>query len=257
LCEVPAALGATMLTTDAPEGAVLTVGRKAEPPPHPSEERASVVREAVAGARVVLRHPYLRTFATVGFVHSFAMQMLTVVYLLYLVDEVCFQPGVLGMIFAVGGVTSLGGAWLATREHWFGGMGRTMAAAALMRGLGGFLLPLATDTGWLSVGLLIANQVVVDPFWTIFNIHEVTLKQAITPEDVQGRMFANMRFLDFGGALLGAAAAGVAAEAIGVRETLLLACAVATVAGLMVVLSPLARLKRMPVALSEPRAAQG
>ncbi len=225
--------------------------RTAEPPPKPAHERTSVVREAIAGARVVFGHPYLRTFAAVGLVQSFATQMLTVVYLLYLVDEVGFQPGVLGMIFAIGGATSLGGAWLATRDHWFGGLGNAIVAGAVFRALGSFLMPLAADTGWLSVSLLIANQMVVDPFWTIFNIHEVTLKQAVTPEEVQGRMFANMRFLDFGGALLGAATAGVVAEAIGVRETLFLSCGVATLASLVVVLSPLARLTAMPVLLQE------
>jgi len=219
--------------------------RTPEPEPAPAHDRESMLREAIEGASVVVRNPILRSLAVTNLLQAFASQMLVVVYLLYLVGEVGFNPGVLGMIFAVGGITSLGGAWLASRVHLLGGLGRAMAISVVVRSIGGLLMPLAGDVGLVGISFLIANQLVVDPFWTIYNIHDISLRQSVTPERLQGRMFANMRFLEFGAALMGAAVGGILGNLVGLRETLFLASGVSALGALWLVLSPVARLKRL------------
>lgn len=220
--------------------------RTPEPRAPLPEDRESAWREAVEGARVVLGHPILRTLAGVAVIQAFAGQIISVVYLLYLTNEVGYQPGVLGMIFAIGGITSLGGAYLAGRPGVFGGLGPAMVISNVIRSLGTAFMPLTTSVSPLGVTYLIANQCVTDPFWAYYEIQDVSLRQTVTPERLQGRMFANVRFLEFGARLLGTAAGGVLGSTIGLRETLFFAVGAMSLSAVALAVSPVARLRRMP-----------
>jgi MFS family permease len=222
-----------------------------EPPPPPVHEREPALREALEGARVVARQPVLRTLAGVNAIEAFGNQMFSVVFLLYLVDEIGYKPGVLGMIFAIGGLTSLGGAYMAGRTSRLGGLGPALLLAAAVRCGGGLFTPFVVDVSLMGIALLVAAQIVTDPFWALYDINDVSLRQTVTPERLQGRVFANFQLLEFGAALLGTAAGGLLGEAIGLRETLFLRVAVSAVAVLWLVVSPVARLRKMP----EPAAA--
>ncbi len=230
--------------------------RAPEPPPTPPGERTGFVTEAIEGFRVVFADRLLRPIALATAAQALASQVIGVLFLLYLSDEVGFEPGVLGMIFAIGGVTSVAGAWVANRGILlFGGVGPTLVVSALLRAGGALFMPLCADTGWLGVGFLVANQLVTDPFWTMFNIHDVSLRQAITPERAQGRMFANFRLVEFGAALVGTAvAAGLGATA-GPRAGLFAASGLMFASAGLLVLSPVVRIgRRPPGALAEEAA---
>jgi MFS family permease len=220
--------------------------RTPEAAPTPVHERESFVREAVEGASVVAKDPYLRAFAFTNLLQAFSTQMLSVTYLLYLVTELGFNPGVLGMIFAIGGLTSLGGAWLANRVELLGGLGRALAISVVLRSVGMLMMPLAGGVNWAGYAFLVVNQLISDPFWTLYNIHDISIRQSVTPESVQGRMFANFRFLEFGAALLGAGAGGLLGQAVGLRETLFLSVALSGAGALVLLASPVVRLKGMP-----------
>lgn len=217
-----------------------------EPPPPPAHEREPALREAMEGARVVAHDSVLRTLAGVSAIEAFGNQMFSVVFLLYLTDEIGYKPGLLGMIFAVGGLTSLGGAFMAGRTSRLGGLGPALLIAAAVRCAGGLFTPFVVDVSLVGIALLVAAQCVTDPFWTLYEINDISLRQTVTPERLQGRMFANFHFLEFGAALLGAAAGGVLGDAIGLRETLFLRVAVSAVAVLWLAVSPVTRLRKMP-----------
>lgn len=202
-------------------------------------------REAKEGARVVASDGVLRGLAVAEALQAMGEKVLTTVYLLYLVGELGFSAGVLGMIFAVGGVTSLGGAWIANRGTLFlGRVGATIIAASFMRATGAVFMALPSDSGWLGVLLLVLAQFVTDPFWTLHEIHDVSLRQGITPERVQGRMFANFRLLNFGFAVLGTVLGGVLGSVIGFRETLFVAVGLMYLSSIAVFLSPVRGVKR-------------
>ena len=217
-----------------------------EAAPAPSHEREGFFREAMEGASVVANNVYLRAFAVTNLVQEFSSQLLSVTFLLYLVNELGFNPGVLGMIFAIGGATSLGGAWLANRVELLGGLGRALAVSVVLRTFGMLTMPLAGGVTWAGYGFLIAGQLITDPFWTLYNIHDVSIRQSITPEHVQGRMFANFKFLEFGAALLGAVAGGLLGQLVGLRETLFISVGLSGVGAVALLASPVVRLKTMP-----------
>lgn len=225
--------------------------RAEEPPARPRHEGEHPIREAAEGVRLLLRMPIVRSIALANVIMQFASRMLSVVLLLYLVREAGFRPGVLGMIFAVGGLTSLIGAWLASRPHWFGGLGRAMALSAALRATGALCIPLATGMGFAGVALLVANQCISDPAWTFYEINDISLRQALTPNFLQGRLSATVRFGEFGAALLGTAAGGVLGLWLGLRETLFLAVGVTYLAGIWLAFSPVMHLGAMPVRSEE------
>lgn len=222
--------------------------RTEEPPPAPEHERAGVWREAKAGLGFVLCEPVVRSLAFANAFSVCGRGILGVVFLLYLNKEVGFEPGVLGMIFAVGGVTSLAGSFMAGRADLFGGIGPAMVLAAAVRALGMLFMPLASSVSLVGAGLLVANQCVTDPAWAFYDINDVSLRQAVTPHEVQGRMFASCRFIEFGAMLLGTAIGGLLGEFIGLRETLFVAVGLSGVSAVWLGFSPVAKLTRVPEA---------
>lgn len=225
--------------------------RTPEPPPAPAAERSGVWREAREGLRVIGHHPIVRSLTIANAILSCASRMLTVVFLLYLYREAGFSPGALGMIFAVGGVTSLAGSFFASRPHLFGGLGPALVLSVFVRAVGMLFMPLASSASAVGAGLLVGNQVVTDPAWTFYEINDVSLRQAITPREVQGRMFASVRFIEFGAMLAGTAAGGILGQTIGLRETLFAAVGLTFFGGAWLALSPVARLRGIPSAALE------
>ena len=57
----------------------------------------------------------------------------------------------------------------------------------------------------------------------VYNVSQVSLRQAITPDAMLGRMNATMRFVVWGTMPIGAVIGGILGGAIGLRETLFVA----------------------------------
>jgi len=211
-------------------------------------ERQHIVREVWEGLQLVGRTPIIRSLALANATTAIASGLIEVVFLLYLSDEIGFDPGVLGMIFAVGGVTSLLGSFLANRGERMSMIGPALVGASFIRSAGTLFMPLATSVSPASAALLVGNQVVTDPAWTYYNINELSLRQRITPDRLQGRMNGSIQFLEFGGTFLGTIFAGLFADAIGLREVLFLAVGFQFAASIVLLLGPVARLRSNPPA---------
>ena len=174
-------------------------------------------------------------------------KMISVLFLLYLVNDAGFAAGVLGMIFAVGGATSLIGAWAAARPSVYRALGPAMATTAFTRAIGTLFMPLTVSVSPLGVSSLVANQLVTDPPWMFYEIHEVSLRQSVSAEAMRGRVAATMRFTGFAAAIVGAGIAALAGETIGARGGLFLAAALMAISGVVILFSPVVKLKREPV----------
>jgi MFS family permease len=87
--------------------------RKPEPPPAPAAGRAGLVREIREGFRALAGDPRLLAIATSEVAAGFAMRLFGTLILVFATRELGLAAGVQGMIYAVGGVTSLTGALLA------------------------------------------------------------------------------------------------------------------------------------------------
>jgi predicted MFS family arabinose efflux permease len=85
----------------------------------------------------------------------------------------------------------------------------------------------------------------------VYNVTQVSLRQAMCPERMQGRMNAVMRFLVWGTIPLGALLAGTLASQIGLRPTLFVGAAGCCLPFLSVLLSPVRSLREMPESVEE------
>jgi predicted MFS family arabinose efflux permease len=210
---------------------------KEEQAPEPPKEGTSVWQEIREGGRVLVQNPVLRAMAGSNVVMDFSMRVLGAVYLLYATRELGFEPGLLGFVFAVGGLSSLPGALFAGRAAKRFGVGPSMVLGIVVLGSFSLLIPAASDASVISLCFLVGHQF-GDAFWTMHDINQTSLRQSITPERYLGRVNAGMRFSTMAAMLTGALAGGVMGEVIGLRATLLVGCGGLFVAAGWLMLSP-------------------
>ncbi len=199
--------------------------RKPEPVPAPRARDASALRDIAAGARLIFSDGRLRAFGVIAIVGGFANSLVATLYMLFVVNALGFRPGVLGVIFAVGGASSLFGALAARRAADTLGTGMAMVAGLAIEGVAYMLLPVARGAGPGSVGLLVAQQLIGDSAATVYFVNAVSLIQTITPKPMLGRVNASLRFVSLGSVLIGQLIAGFAGGMIGLRPTIAMGAA--------------------------------
>jgi predicted MFS family arabinose efflux permease len=169
--------------------AFLTI-RKHEPVPEKTSERRSIRREIVEGLRFVWEDGILRAIAGSTILTGIGTGMAFTLWLLFGVEELGIQPGVLGTIAAVGGVTSLGGAVYAERITKKFGIGPTMVVTQALATVSFFLIPAASGPIFIAATFLVINQFGDAPE-IIYLINKTNLSQAITPGNMLGRVNAS------------------------------------------------------------------
>lgn len=206
---------------------------------------ASILSDILEGTRLVWRQPILRGLLLTGAVQNLAFGLIGTVILLYVNQEVGFEPGILGLIFAVGGVSSFIGAIISGRLPRFG-VGAVMVGSLLLAAVGEAFIPLATAANVIGVALLVGQQIVSDAAFTVFEINQVSLRQASTPSYALGRVNASSRVTEVGAILAGTLAAAYLGEVIGLRATLWLAVAVQALSAVTLAFSAAGRVHRLP-----------
>ncbi len=206
---------------------------------------SSMLDEVRQGLRAVWDQPVLRGLVGAGIAQNLAYGVIGTVFLLYVNQEVGFSPGLLGMIFAVGGVSSFAGAMLAGRLPRFG-VGLIMIVTLVLGALGLAMIPLATAANAVGILFLVGNQLVTDPALTVYDINQVSLRQAIAPSHVIGRVNATVRVTEFGALLAGTLLGGYLGEVLGLRTTLWAAVACSLAAALILAFSPVRQVRRIP-----------
>lgn len=217
----------------------------AEPTPRGRGGRSGIAAEIGEGLRWIAAVPVLRALAGAKIALNLAYGLGGTVYLLFVNQELGFGPAVLGLMFAVGGVASFVAAVAAGRLGKVP-IGPLVVGALALVGLGQGLTPLATGTGLAAVGLLVGQQLVADAAATVFDISSVSLRQAITPGGLLGRVNASVRMLGVGATLVGAGLGAVIGERVGLRQALFAQAGVFVVGAALLWRSPLREVRTMP-----------
>ena len=215
----------------------------------PCEVQPGMLRQIGEGLRTVRRQPVLLALAGCTLSKEFFWGVYGALVMLYMVRGLGFAPSVLGSIWAVGGVSSLiaaATAGLATRRF---GIGSTTILGLAVASMAMFLIPLAQGAAIGSVVLLISQQILGDGPATLYQINQVSLRQAIAPERLLGRVNASTEFLRLGATLVGSLAGGWLGGVMGVRQVLFYAAAGSLVSTLWLVVSPVRGLRVIPGAV--------
>ena len=216
--------------------------RRGEPAPVPAGERQSVRVEIVEGLRAVARHKMLRPLAVSWIALSAASGAFGAVFVLYVTRDLGFSPGVQGVIYGIGGVTSFFGAVLADWCRRRFGAGGAMILGMSLGGVGMMLIVGAPPSiVGLTAAVLVAQQIISDPGWTVYEINAVSLRQAIAPERLLGRVNAATRFSGLVAMLVSSLIAGAIAGATSPRVALAAGACAMLAGALSLVLSPVRR----------------
>jgi MFS family permease len=201
-------------------------------------------REVAAGARYVLADPLLRVLMiapAVGNPFSTGVQALAV---LFLVRTVGVQPGVVGLLFAAGSLGSIVGAMLARRIARAIGTARALWVPIAVTAPAALLMPLTENDARLAC--FVVGSFLLEAGVLVYNVTVVAWRQAYVPAPLIGRVVATMRFLLFGTIPLGGLLGGALAGWIGVREAIWVLVAGGLLMPLILIASPLRKLRDMP-----------
>jgi MFS family permease len=218
--------------------------RKPEPEPQPSDTgRRSFWRELWEGVQVVIGNSTLWKIAGCTATSNLGSNMTFAVLLIFAYRQLQLSPATVGLVFAAGAIGGLLGAltasWVAARL----GLGRTLLASIAVSGLGYLIIPLA-QYGF-AVPVLVASSFVTFFANPVYNINQVSLRQAITPDRVQGRMNATMRTIVWGTMPIGALLGGIFGTYLGIVATLWIGGLIATLAAIWILAGPI-RLREQP-----------
>ncbi|MGQ5523926.1 MFS transporter [Chitinimonas sp. PSY-7] len=190
---------------------------RAVEPPIEVRQRESVWLEIKAGLRLVWYTPLLRALAIQTCLWQLLNYMLAAVLVLFAVRELGMDAARMGMSYMFGGLGSMLAALSAER------LGKRFGVGPMVGW--GFV---ATAVSWLSFGL-IPGSVSTTIVWfslcqslfsygaTMFSIHYLATRAAVTPDVLLGRMIATMRFFTVAPAPLGALAGGALGTVCGLR----------------------------------------
>jgi MFS family permease len=196
------------------------------------------------GLRYVVTHPYLRPQALSTGTSNFFSSVAFSIFLVFAVRELGMSAGLIGVAFALGNVGWLLGAVGSSRLQRRFGVGTTSIAAMALTGPSVLVTAIAPSS--FPLPFVVAGGLLGGFGAVVYNIAQVSFRQAITPERIQGRMNSVMRFIVWGTIPLGNLTGGVLASTIGLRETLFVGAAGGFLAVIPLVLSPIRTLRDMP-----------
>jgi MFS family permease len=187
----------------------------------------SMAAEIAEGLRFLFGHRLLRAAVLLVSASNLAVMAGEAILVLFATDELGLDGRGYGLLLAAVALGGLPGSLLAHRvaERVPPGpliVGGVLAGAAAMACFG-----LVTDP-WLAGAAYAATGAV----WGVWNVTLLSLRQAIVPDRLMGRVVGAIRLIGFGSIPIGALLGGVVARQLGLRAPFLLGAAVLALAAL-------------------------
>ena len=217
--------------------------------PDRGENPTSLVTDIREGLRFVWRENRIRAVAFCTATSNLFSAVMGAVVLLLMTRVLGFSGGKIGLIFAVSGLGAVVGSliapWLSRRF----GVGRAILLSIALGGIGPFLI--AGSTGSLAAVTIALGFGIMSLTSVAYNINQVSVRQALCPRRLQGRMNASVRFLVWGTLPLGGFLGGALGSTIGIRSTLWVAAVGQAAAFLWLLPSPIPSMKEIPEPLDD------
>src|SRR5262245_16592512 len=210
-----------------------------------TDARRSLAQAIRAGARFVVRHELLRSLSLCSICWNFAFFALLAIWAPLALGPLGLDPARMGLAQSAYGAGLILGALIAPVSARrlppfttliFGPTVSVLAAAL-------FLAAPMTD-GFIYAA---AGHFLVGFGPMLWLICQVTVRQLVTPAPLMGRVNATVQTANYGVRPLGALAGGIVAAQAGLQAALLLIAMSFVLSTLVIVLSPLARLRALPL----------
>jgi hypothetical protein len=212
----------------------------------PKMAARNIAAEIGEGLRAIWRNATLRALAwAIAFWQVFRHAYLAI-GVLFAARELGFSAGHVGALWMLAGVGSLGAAGAAAPLNRRLGFGPTMLLGMLGTGVGWLVMAAASGSSFVASLIFGAGLAILDFSGMVFFINYLTLRQAVTPDALLGRVTATMICLTVATAPLGGLAGGWFGSHAGLRATMLITGIGAMALVLLVAwASPLLRLQSL------------
>ena len=204
-------------------GSAAFLARIRVPEAVPNKKSLSLWSDLKVGVQTIVQHPILRSFITSLAAFNFFSYMIRALYVLYVIRALGISPAILGLIYAVGSVGFLIGAFFASAVAQRLGTGPTIIWGAGVSNAAYLLIVVASGSVLSIAIILITAQFLVSFASAITAINQQSMRQAITPPEIQGRVHGATFFLASGLGTIGALIAGILGQNIGLHSTLVIA----------------------------------
>jgi len=219
--------------------------RKPEAPLRSNVE-SNFVTELKEGVEIVFGNLILRSITACTATLNFGVGIFFAVVYLFMYNQLRLLPDTVGLVLALGAVGFVIGALAASRVATVLGLGPALAVSVILSGVGLGLIPFVAYGPTLPLLAL---------FWMlssvgipIYNINQVSLRQAITPDQIQGRMNATVRAIILGTVPLGSFIGGFLGAQFGIIFTLIFGAVISAVGVIFLCIKPVRTLRKIPSA---------
>jgi MFS family permease len=194
------------------------------------QARPSIRADIAEGLRWLRRHELLRTLALVLGMLNLLEAGVMAVLVLYALEVLDISQQGYGVLLTAAGVGALAGSLLARRFSALVGPGTLLIVAVIT--IGAATLVPAIWANPVAVG---ASLAVVGAVGVAWNVVTVSLRQAIVPDALLGRVNSAYRLLGWGTMPIGALLGGVLARTFGLRAPFVVGGIVPIVIGLVMI----------------------
>jgi Na+/melibiose symporter-like transporter len=216
----------------------------ADESPPSAAERRSLWAEIHEGLQTVWRHPVLRSLLGAFTLGNLGDGLFAGIFLLFLSRDLSLEPAAIGAVFAGLGVGGLFGAAVSGVVTRVVGPGATLYGAMVIWGVAYGAMALVRPSG-LAVPVLAVLMGALGTINPIAGANSQTLRQAVTPDRLLGRVVAVGRVATWGGVALGAFSGGLLADVFGVRPVVMLGGLLPLTGALWLLLSPIRNIRRL------------
>ncbi len=208
----------------------------------------SLRKEIAEGLSFILRHEILRRIVACTATSNLFSAMLAALETVFLIRGLHVRPALVGEFVAVSAIGGIVAGVFAGRLARRIGTARIIWVSVLVFGAPGFIAATA-EPGW-SVLLFPLGWGTFYFAAVVYNVAQISYRQAVTPPELMGRTNAAARWITWGMMPIGGILGGVLGTLIGLRPTLWVALIGTWAAGWFVFFSPLRRMRDFP---AQPR----
>jgi MFS family permease len=196
--------------------------RTPEPAPPPRRPDEGMLRQVRQGLVVCMKNPLLRALMGTATIFNLFAQWMVALLVLFAVRDLGLKAGTIGLAAGVAAVGALIGSVLVTRMSKRFGVGPTTMFAVTIECAVMLFMPFTPGGHPLLATIVLSAILAVNGFGTAASsIVATTVRQAITPRHLIGRMTATYKFFSYGVIAFGALLGGLFGELLGIRHGML------------------------------------
>lgn len=222
--------------------ALLLRGISVQEPATDPEETGGVLD----GLKFILRTGALRSKFTAGTSLNFFYAIYFTLQLLFAARVLHMTAAMVGLALSGGAVGAMIGSGIASRTSRRIGLGATFLVGSFVFPAALVLVPLAGGDHWLGFGMFLAAEFVSSIGLMMFDITGATLQQAITPDRFRSRVQGAYMAVNYGIRPVGSLVAGGLGTWIGLRPTMWVAVLGGAASVLLLLGSPIVRMRELP-----------